>query len=107
MKNKAGTSDVLGMATKFCEVPGDSPSSAPAFTFTTLRHCPWTPLQCYCLLALTSKKDNNLEGISPQETAFEALTLLSHRLFSASPRYLCYPWAFLAFLVFLGAKTEL
>lgn len=106
MKNKAGTSDVLGMATKFCEVPGDSPSSAPTSTFTTLRHCPWTRPQCYCLLALTSKKDNNLEGISPQETAFEALTLLSHRLFSASPRYLWHPWASLAFLV-LGAKTEL
>lgn len=49
-KNKTGTSDALSVATKFCEVPGDSPPSVPASTFTTLRHCPWACLQCYCLL---------------------------------------------------------
>lgn len=67
-------------------VPGDSPPSAPASTFTTLRHRLWARLWCYCLPAPTSKKDNNLEGISPRETAFEALTFLSHC--SVSPRYL-------------------
>lgn len=85
IKNKAGTSDGLSVATEFCEVPGDSPPAAPAPTFTTTRLCTWA---CPALLpAPTSKKDNHRGGDFSSGDSIWG-TDFAHCLFSVSLRHL-------------------